>query len=202
MKDKKSLIRLTNGDDGAFLHVQTLSGLSAGILIRDREDMEKSDSIVVRAVHAAIVEQQLRESALTLNELQELASRTLPTEGVNHYFKPPFGFNATFPTAEERARIDVHARNVDLIHAAFGLAGEVGELIDPVKKAMFYGKPLDVENLREEAGDLLWYIAGPLCRALGCTLEELARENVAKLQKRYPEKYTDEAAIVRADKSV
>lgn len=127
-------------------------------------------------------------AALTLNELQELASRTLPGVGVNHFFNFPCG------------GLPQGYRDIDLIHAAFGLAGEVGELIDPIKKSMFYGKPLDVENLREEAGDLLWYIAGPLCRALGCTLEDLAQENVAKLRKRYPDRYTDAAAIVRADK--
>ncbi len=66
---------------------------------------------------------------------------------------------------------------------------------------MFYGKPLDENNLKEEAGDILWYIAGPLCRALGCTLDEIAQINVNKLRARYPEKYTDAAALARADKA-
>lgn len=127
--------------------------------------------------------------AMTLNEYQEAAARTLPGLGSNHFFN-----FAKDGLGEGYSRID-------LIHAVFGVAGEAGELCDPVKKAMFYGKPLDVENIREEAGDLLWYIAGPLCRALGCTLEELAAANVAKLRKRYPEKYTDAAAVARADKT-
>lgn len=127
---------------------------------------------------------------LTLNEFQQLASRTLP----------PLGSQRWFPTAPNTPQREANNRQIDLIHAVFGCAGEAGELVDPVKKAMFYGKAVDVENIKEEAGDLLWYIAGPLCRALGCTLEELAAANVAKLRKRYPEKYTDEAAIARADK--
>lgn len=127
---------------------------------------------------------------LTLNQLQAAASRTLPPPGDQHFFWPN-GSGPDYPGFNLR---------VDLIHAVFGVAGEAGELCDPVKKAMFYGKPLDVENIKEEAGDLLWYIAGPLCRALGVTLEELAAANVAKLRKRYPEKYSDAAAVARADK--
>lgn len=130
-----------------------------------------------------------QQPPLTLNQFQELACRTLPAPGAQHFF-----YGATPP-------IDVgYSTSIDLIHAAFGLAGEVGEIIDPIKKSMFYGKPLDTANIREEAGDLLWYLAGPLCRALGCTMEDLARDVTAKLEKRYPDRYTDQAAIARADK--
>lgn len=128
---------------------------------------------------------------LTLSEFQKLAARTLPLPGEQKFFGPKSPNPDSFPA---------HERNVDLLHALLGLAGEVGELIDPVKKAMFYGKPLDVENITEETGDLLWYIAGPLCRALGADLGEIAAANVAKLRARYPDRYTDAAAIERADK--
>jgi len=126
---------------------------------------------------------------LTLNELQELSSRTLPTEGKQHWFGLCLG-TPSGPGYDKR---------VDLVHAAFGMAGEAGEVVDLIKKSMYYGKPLDLVKVKEEAGDLLWYIAAPLCRALGCSLEELAAYNVAKLRKRYPEKYTDGAAIARVD---
>lgn len=136
---------------------------------------------------------------LTLNELQKLCCRTLPNAGFQHWFKPKNILSGVSGQKfiMEQGRFDTQ---IDLLHALLGLSGEVGELVDPVKKSMFYGKPLDVENIKEEAGDILWYIAGPLCSALGCTLEDLARANVAKLRKRYPEKYTDQAAIDRADK--
>lgn len=139
---------------------------------------------------------------MNLNEYQEKASRTLPPPGVNHWFQTdPNNLANTERTLEE---IDTeHAQRIDLVHAIDGICGEAGELINPKKRAMFYGKPLgekEIANLKEEAGDLMWYIAGPLCRALGCTLEEICAANVAKLQLRYPEKYTDSAAIFRADK--
>ncbi len=146
---------------------------------------------------------------MKLNEYQQLASRTLPGQSENHFFgfdypNVPNGFKR--PTVEIVSLSDLeahtkqHGKNTDLIHAALGLTTEVGELADPIKKAMFYGKPLDEANIKEEAGDLLWYLAGPLCRALGCTLEELAAANIAKLRARYPDTYSDQHAIARADK--
>lgn len=88
----------------------------------------------------------------------------------------------------------------DTLHMAVGVAGEAGELLDAVKKAWVYGKELDVANVKEEAGDALFYIQG-LCNLYGWTLEQLIADNVAKLEKRYPSGYTDKAAQERADKA-
>jgi NTP pyrophosphatase (non-canonical NTP hydrolase) len=44
-----------------------------------------------------------------------------------------------------------------LIHMGLGLAGEIGELLDAIKKHVVYGKPLDTVNLTEELGDDYWY---------------------------------------------
>ena len=45
-------------------------------------------------------------------------------------------------------------------HMALGMAGEMGEIIDAIKKAEIYGKELDRVNLAEEVGDVFWYAAG------------------------------------------
>lgn len=140
---------------------------------------------------------------MNLNQYQQFASRTLPERATNHFFQGPTVEH--FPLSEIDAKWALYERNVDLLHAALGLSGEIGELCDPIKRAMFYGKPLgpaEIANIKEEAGDILWYLAGPLCRALGCTLEELATQNKDKLVARYPGKYTDAAALERADKLV
>jgi hypothetical protein len=47
--------------------------------------------------------------------------------------------------------------NDDLQHAALGLISEVGEIADALKAHMIYGKELDVLNMKEEAGDALWF---------------------------------------------
>lgn len=87
-----------------------------------------------------------------------------------------------------------------VLHAAVGLAGEGAECLDLVKKSWVYGKPLDVAKLRAEAGDTLHYLV-MLCITQGWTLEELAADNKAKLDRRYPQGYTDAAAIARADQA-
>lgn len=87
-----------------------------------------------------------------------------------------------------------------LLHAAIGLAGESGELIDTVKKHLIYGKELDVENAKEELGDILFF-AAMAANALGVSLEEIAESNFAKLSKRYPNgTFSREDAIQRLDK--
>lgn len=83
-----------------------------------------------------------------------------------------------------------------LLHAAMGLTTEAGEFLDALKKHLFYGKPLDLVNLREELGDIMWYLA-IACDALGTTFEAEQARNIAKLKARYPDKFTSEAAIER-----
>lgn len=53
-------------------------------------------------------------------------------------------------------------KELDLLHCATGLVTESAELVDAIKKHVFYGKPLDVVNIKEELGDLLWYVAIPV----------------------------------------
>lgn len=86
-----------------------------------------------------------------------------------------------------------------MCHAAMGAASEAGELITPVKAHWIYGKPLDTENILEESGDAIFYISA-LLQECGFTMEDAMRHNVAKLAKRYPTGYSDQAAIQRKDK--
>jgi NTP pyrophosphatase (non-canonical NTP hydrolase) len=83
-----------------------------------------------------------------------------------------------------------------LTHAGMGMATESGEFLDTLKKARFYGKKLDHDNLVEEAGDLLWYVAAAAA-GLGVSLEEIAERNIAKLRARYPLGFTEYDAMHR-----
>jgi NTP pyrophosphatase (non-canonical NTP hydrolase) len=73
-----------------------------------------------------------------------------------------------------------------IMGCALAVAGEAGEVVDLVKKWAMQGKALDREKLVEEMGDAMWGIA-LLSKALGITLEEVARYNGQKLRTRYPE---------------
>lgn len=87
------------------------------------------------------------------------------------------------PADQIVGRID--KRKVRLLHAALGLTGEAGELADAVKKHVIYGRDLDEKNIKEELGDLMWYIA-ILCDVLDINIEGVMESNIAKLKTRYP----------------
>jgi len=88
----------------------------------------------------------------------------------------------------------------ELHHACTGMSGEAGEALDVSKKVWVYGKELDVAHLIEELGDLRFYYQATL-NMLGLTDDHIRAQNVKKLRVRYAEgKYSDAAAIARADK--
>ena len=70
---------------------------------------------------------------MTLNEYQVLAQRTASTKSLD----------------EKRG------------HGNLGLIGEVGEIIDLIKKRAYMGMTEDLfrEKLIDEAGDVMWYVA-------------------------------------------
>jgi NTP pyrophosphatase (non-canonical NTP hydrolase) len=85
------------------------------------------------------------------------------------------------------------------LKSGLGLAGEAGETVELVKKWAFHDRPLDRAKLTKELGDVLWYLTA-LARTQGITLEEVASENVAKLEARYPTGiYSHEANHARVD---
>lgn len=86
-------------------------------------------------------------------------------------------------------------------HMASCIMGEAGELFDAIKKMVIYNKvPLDFENVREELGDLEFYMEG-LRQALHITRQETLTSNKRKLSKRYESlSYSDNAAQERKDK--
>lgn len=86
--------------------------------------------------------------------------------------------------------------NIRLLHAGIGMCTESGEFIDQLKKHIFYGKPLDKVNLKEEISDQLWYI-GIALDELGSDFDSEQRRNIDKLKARYGDKFSSEAAINR-----
>lgn len=72
----------------------------------------------------------------------------------------------------------------DLTVYLLGLAGETGEVLDIFKKARRDQQSVDLQHVKEEIGDVCWYIAN-LCTELGWTIEEVLECNIKKLEERY-----------------
>lgn len=95
---------------------------------------------------------------------------------------------------------EMGSESATAMHAAAGASGEAGELLDAVKKFWVYNKPLDLDNVKEELGDMCFYMQ-KLMNMYGWTWQDVMDANVAKLAKRYPTgKYSDAQAQARADK--
>lgn len=105
---------------------------------------------------------------MTLNEYQALAQRTSNT------------YN-------QQGKIE---------NGILGMCGETGECVDLLKKYLYQGHDIDIENLAKEAGDCLWYIAELAC-GLSMTLEEIAQINIDKLRARYPDGFDPERSLHR-----
>ena len=85
----------------------------------------------------------------------------------------------------------------NISYMLLNLVGEVGEFASKVAKHIRKGKAEivgnllvddiltqeDIADLRKEAGDCLWQIAG-LCKVMGWTLDDVAKENLSKLADR------------------
>lgn len=71
----------------------------------------------------------------------------------------------------------------DLWYPCLGLAGEVGEVTEPIKKYFRDGKDIDLNSLTLELGDVLHYVT-MLASRTGLKLEDIAQANVDKIMDR------------------
>ena len=119
---------------------------------------------------------------MTGNEYQKLASRT----------------NDGLASDRVQEKLDEYFRCVwdigGVLNACLGLAGEVGELNDMVKKWVFHEKELDETHLKKELGDVMWYVA-MMCQSMGWGLDNVLQMNIDKLKARYPEGFD----VIRAN---
>lgn len=98
----------------------------------------------------------------------------------------PYVHNVEKSCANLPNEIDYGKNGTSILHAILGIATEAGELLE----AIATGKQVDKVNLLEECGDVLWYMA-MLMQAIGTDFETVAEGNIAKLRKRYPQKFTE-----------
>jgi NTP pyrophosphatase (non-canonical NTP hydrolase) len=89
-------------------------------------------------------------------------------------------------------------KNLALAILGLGCAGEAGEVADYLKKVVGHGHELNVETVKKELGDVMWYVS-VLADEVGLTLEDIAQANIDKLRKRYPDGFSSERSINRKE---
>jgi hypothetical protein len=133
--------------------------------------------------------------AIELNKLHDIIG-TLSTLSTLHKFpNVAKGLKDTLARETSCERDDLCYPNRRLTHAAIGIFTEAGEMIEALQREMKTGD-LDAVNFSEENGDVDWYQA--LIYDETNTTEAATREkNIAKLRARFPQKFTEEAAVNR-----
>lgn len=87
-----------------------------------------------------------------------------------------------------------------MYHAVFGLCSEAGEVAGILQKE-YQGHVMDRHHVARELGDCLWMIA-EACEALDMTIEEVMEMNISKLRARYPEGFSAERSLHRAEDDI
>jgi hypothetical protein len=95
----------------------------------------------------------------------------------------------------ELAGMNLSNINIRLLHAALGCFTESAELIEPLQ-AQYVTGVLDKVNFGEEVGDIEWYQAIGFDES-GVSEAECREKNIAKLRKRYPNKFDAVDAVNR-----
>ena len=113
---------------------------------------------------------------MNANDYQKLASRTL----IN---RPDF---------------EISDLEIMIAWNALGLSGETGEVVDHIKKGIFHQHRIDLLEIADEIGDVLWYVAA-LCTTLNLDMSVIMERNIEKLKVRYPDEYSSVDSKRRKD---
>lgn len=103
--------------------------------------------------------------------------------------------------SNEPAKREGHPVNpVDFSVGVLRLCAAGSDIGTLIKAHNFYSKALDLVAL-ENALRRYMQCVHNICAVAGASFSEVLEHNVAKLLERYPDKYSDAAAIARADKA-
>lgn len=103
---------------------------------------------------------------------------------------------AIYPTIV--AKTSHHGNHSELLsNIGLGLAGEVGEVVDLLKKHIYHEHDLDITALLLELGDIMYYLCW-LCLETGLDFSDIWFANMKKLNDRYPDGFDTERSQHRA----
>lgn len=154
----------------------------------------KSTSFHGGAVSKRLYMGTLKKAILALQELDKVKKALF--YGVTIEMPSVASLELSCNNLNMQALSDSPHVGIDLIHGIIGKATEAGESLEALFAATIEGVPLDAVNVIEETGDGFWYDAITLA-ALQSNFGEAQTINIAKLRKRYPEKFTEYDATNR-----
>lgn len=108
--------------------------------------------------------------------------KTAPDDDLRTFFilEKPMNMTADYPA------------NVDMLHGLVGAVSEASELAELVQKELA-GKVVTREDIIDELGDAMWYIA-LAANSVGSSLDEVTTMNNRKLRTRFPKGFDQSRA--------
>lgn len=98
---------------------------------------------------------------------------------------------------------DLTDDEMTVLHAAWGLSSEAGEVIEEVVSAALEHREIKLQGkggMIEEGGDIFWYFA-MLVRFTKKSIQAIGWSNIYKLIIRYPFRFEKQQALVRDEKA-
>lgn len=148
----------------------------------------KKEMCKVKTIDCTIPDAEIK-GGIKMSEYQEEALRTA------NKMSTIFLMQHVISDCEENPDSDKVAW---MLEGALGLSGEVGEVVDILKKSIFQGHPLDVRKVALELGDVMWYLA-LLAHSIGYNLDEVTKMNIEKLKNRYPNGFSTTDSLNRKE---
>jgi NTP pyrophosphatase (non-canonical NTP hydrolase) len=147
---------------------------------------------------ARTVSDQYHSDKVTTSELDFMLQAVITAGAWADRVKRSLFYGAELKTARifSTTSLEHRPEMADLVHAMLGSVTEAAEMAEHVRDVLTGTKLLDKVNVIEEIGDVLWYLALGL-RFSGSTFDQAFLINITKLRKRFPNKFTEAAAIER-----
>lgn len=101
-----------------------------------------------------------------------------------------------YQNLSKRTNAKLESKLMDNLHMSLGMQTEAAEISDVFKKHIAYGKDMDWVNVKEELGDLMFYVVN-ICNINGWDLRDIMKTNIEKLKSRFPDKFTTDKALNR-----
>jgi NTP pyrophosphatase (non-canonical NTP hydrolase) len=185
------------------LHVTGIAQHATMCAIRsvgDFVDIIKKAAFYNKPIDAAALEQSMDDVMFRMGAIVGMAQHGLLQEEAKlreHAIQTLEG-NEEGRATFERNQKEIQERMFSkrLFHAVTGIVSESGEMAEALLKSMEDGTGLDLVNFAEELFDVDWYMA--IAHDEIKTSQDATREKgIAKLKKRYADKFTADEAINR-----
>ena len=111
---------------------------------------------------------------------------------INKFNTKPISIDLTNITVVEYQKLCLRTAGEkspeSILNWGLGITGEAGDVASCIKKSYFH-KNDQTLGIKENLGDTLWYVA-MICNHFGWNMQDIMKENIEKLAKRYPNGFT------------